>query len=224
MMSVVDELVLPSASVAVTMRVLVELAVRLTIALQLPALDVVALVEVAPPIMEMVVPVAAVPKMVIGEVLVEWGEVGKRMIGTLGAVEVAVGGVVVPALEACVTTKLVEELVLPAASMAVTMRVLVLEAVRSTEALQSPALVVLAVEVAEPPIIMMLESPSAVPPIMMGLVEVERGPIGKTMTGALGAVVSGVGGVTASSSSTVKEKELGNAVSVDSSTRARVMV
>ena len=145
---------------------------------------------------------------------------GKTTTGAAGAVV----SVVVPVLEACVTTKLVEELVLPAASMAVTMRVLVLKAVRVTEALQSPALVVLAVEVAEPPTMVMLESPSAVPPITMGLVEVERGPIGKTITGTLGAVVSGVDGTGAASRSMVKENEFGNAVSVDSSMRARVMV
>lgn len=67
----------------------------------------------------------------------------------------------------------VAALTLPEASAAVMESMLVLEAVKSTEADQSPLPVVVAVEVEAPPVMEMVELASAVPYTLIGFVLVE---------------------------------------------------
>jgi hypothetical protein len=117
--------------------------------------------------------------------------IGLSPLRVMTAVELAAGGVVV---EDCWTTSIVVvALTLPAASVAVTSREFVLEAVRLTKADQSPDPLVVELAVPAPPKTWMVELASAVPVITRLMELVAYGSEeGKVIVGAAGGMTSGV--------------------------------
>ncbi len=89
-----------------------------------------------------------------------------------------------------VTLTAVAALTFPAASVAVTERLLVLDAVSPTEADHSPEALAVLEAAEDPPATFTVELASAVPVTVIGLVLVEYGLEGKVTTGAEGATLS----------------------------------